>query len=653
MSKLDWQAANQQYLIDQLNLMRVRLECYRDKVTPLEAEHAPAMQHGQPAALDVLCDQFDLTSFERDVLLLCAGVELEGDFAPLCAAAQGDPRCTYATFSLALSALPDAHWSAASADQPLRYWHLIEVEPARHLVYSPLRIDERILLYLMGVTQLDQHLQGLVHPLAREHALPPSHRQLAEELAATWSRTDTDRALPILQLCGPEIASKRDIAATLGEWLGAVVDVLPAAAVPPDITALDRLIRAWQRETLLSNRVLYLECDLADRIEASHDSSIVRLIETLHCPLIVSNRDRRLNAQQPLLTCDVHKPAAAEQLAIWHEALGERGAALEAPLHRLVAQFDLSAPAIETICAGAANRSAAANPDELSARLWEMCRAQARPQLDDLAQRIEPIAAWDDLIIPEAQRDILHEIAMQVRQRTQVYDVWNFCNKSARGLGISALFSGISGAGKTMAAEVLARELQLDLYRIDLSAVVSKYVGETEKNLRRVFDAAENSSAILLFDEADALFGKRSEVKDSHDRYANIEISYLLQRMEAYRGLAILTTNLKDTLDTAFLRRIRFIVQFPFPDAAQRAEIWRGVFPAATPIEALDPEKLAQLNVAGGNIRNIALHAAFIAADAGEPVRMNHVLQAARREYLKLEKPLTSAEIRGWDEAEH
>jgi SpoVK/Ycf46/Vps4 family AAA+-type ATPase len=216
-------------------------------------------------------------------------------------------------------------------------------------------------------------------------------------------------------------------------------------------------------------------------------------------------------------------------------------------------------------------------------------------------------------------------------------------------LGISALFAGTSGTGKTMAAEVLANERRLDLYRIDLSAVVSKYIGETEKNLRRVFDAAEAGGAILLFDEADALFGKRSEVKDSHDRYANIEVGYLLQRMEAYHGLAILTTNLKNALDTAFLRRIRFVVQFPFPDAPQRAEIWRRVFPAATPKESLRIESLARLNVAGGNIRNIALHAAFLAAEANEPVRMTHLLSGARTEYAKLEKPLTEAEIGDWE----
>ena len=199
-----------------------------------------------------------------------------------------------------------------------------------------------------------------------------------------------------------------------------------------------------------------------------------------------------------------------------------------------------------------------------------------------------------------------------------------------------------------MAAEVLAGELRLDLYRIDLSSVVSKYIGETEKNLRRVFDAAEEGGAILLFDEADALFGKRSEVKDSHDRYANIEVSYLLQRMEAYRGLAILTTNLKNALDPAFLRRLRFIVPFPFPDATQRAEIWRHIFPASTPTQELDLSKLARLNVAGGNIRNVALNAAFLAAGANEPVRMTHLLRAARSEYAKLEKPLTESEIGGW-----
>jgi SpoVK/Ycf46/Vps4 family AAA+-type ATPase len=220
--------------------------------------------------------------------------------------------------------------------------------------------------------------------------------------------------------------------------------------------------------------------------------------------------------------------------------------------------------------------------------------------------------------------------------------------RGAGGRAAAAREGPARGTGKTMAAEVIANELHLDLYRIDLSQVVSKYIGETEKNLRRIFDAAEEGGAILLFDEADALFGKRSEVRDSHDRYANIEISYLLQRMEAYRGLAILTTNMKNALDPAFSRRIRFIVQFPFPDASLRARIWQNIFPASTPTDRLNVDKLARLNVAGGNIWNIALNAAFLAADENEPVRMKHILYASRSECAKLEKSLSEAEIGGW-----
>jgi SpoVK/Ycf46/Vps4 family AAA+-type ATPase len=196
-----------------------------------------------------------------------------------------------------------------------------------------------------------------------------------------------------------------------------------------------------------------------------------------------------------------------------------------------------------------------------------------------------------------------------------------------------------------MASEVLANELQLDLYRIDLSQVVNKYIGETEKNLKRIFDAAEDGGSILLFDEADALFGRRSEVKDSHDRYGNIEVSYLLQRMESYRGLAILTTNMKSALDTAFLRRLRFVVQFPFPDTLQRMEIWKRVFPEKTPTLGLEMEKLARLNVAGGNIKNIAMNASFIAAHDAQPVQMSHISRAVRGEYSKLGKMLSGSEI--------
>ena len=247
-----------------------------------------------------------------------------------------------------------------------------------------------------------------------------------------------------------------------------------------------------------------------------------------------------------------------------------------------------------------------------------------------------------------AQKDTLRQLASQARHRLVVYEDWGFAARGRRGLGISALFAGASGTGKTLAAEVLAKELRLDLFRIDLSAVVSKYIGESEKNLRQVFDAAEEGGVVLLFDEADALFGKRAEVKDSHDRYANIEVSYLLQRMENFQGIAVLTTNLKSSLDKAFQRRLRFSIDFPFPGPQEREAIWRRVFPAAAPASGLDFERLAQLNMTGGNIRNIALNAAFLAAEAGGSIRMQDVLQATRQEAIKTERPLAENEIRGW-----
>lgn len=277
--------------------------------------------------------------------------------------------------------------------------------------------------------------------------------------------------------------------------------------------------------------------------------------------------------------------------------------------------------------------------------LWQACRDLSAWRIDGLAQRLKPCYTWDDIVLPSDLMRQLREIANQVSARPIVYESWGFGARLPRGRGISALFSGPSGTGKTMAAEILANSLNLDVYRIDLAGVVSKYIGETEKNLRNVFDAAEQSGAILFFDEADALFGKRTEVRDSHDRYANIEVNYLLQRMEDYRGLAILCTNRRTALDRAFLRRLRFLLEFPFPSADNRRLIWSKAFPAETPLSGLDLDCLSRLEITGGNIRNIALNAAFLAASEGASVQMAHVLHAARREYAKIDKLLTEAEF--------
>jgi SpoVK/Ycf46/Vps4 family AAA+-type ATPase len=338
----------------------------------------------------------------------------------------------------------------------------------------------------------------------------------------------------------------------------------------------------------------------------------------------------------------VAKPTTAEQQTAWLQTLGE-GAHDAAG--QLAAQFSLNITTIAHVAQEVLSETNETD-DQLASKLWAACCAITRPRLDALAQRLDPKATWNDLVLPTEQTNLLHQIAYQVGQRHTVYEAWGFAEKMNRGLGISALFAGDSGTGKTMAAEVIANDLRLNLYRIDLSAVVSKYIGETEKNLRRLFDAAEDGGAILFFDEADALFGKRSEVKDSHDRYANIEINYLLQRMEAYRGLAILATNMKGALDPAFMRRLRFIVNFPFPAASERKLIWQKVFPPQAPKDELDYDRLARFNITGGNIHSIALNAAFMAAQLNSNVTMPILLGAARTEFRKLDKPINEAEFR-------
>jgi hypothetical protein len=657
-----WRQENQRFLAAALAEVRAALEQHAagggggqgPRAVPRPERPLPALPpDAAPPALAELASLFELSPFARSLVVLCAGMELDATIGALCAKAQGDPQRTYPTFGLALAALPGANWDDLAPGAPLRHWRLIEVTPGATLAASPLKIEERVLHFLTGIDQPDERLAGLVAPVEPPADLVPSHRALASQLAGAWTRTAGSKDFPAVQLCGGDAASQRAVAAAACGMLQMSLHAIAAESLPAAPRELDDLVRLWQREVALSAGALLVEDGEGDA-EPAREAIVGRLIEGLASPLILASRERRRARQRPLLSLEVGKPSAPEQRELWRTALGAAAPALAGEIDGLVAQFDLAAPTLRAAHAGALGSlaplapEAEADPARLAPALWESCRGQARPRLDSLAQRIVPAATRQELILPPAQQETLREIALQVRHRSRVYEEWGFASRGGRGLGVSALFSGGSGTGKTMAAEVLAGELRLDLYRIDLALAVSKYIGETEKNLRRVFDAAEEGGAILLFDEADALFGKRGEVKDSHDRYANLEVSYLLQRMETYRGLAILTTNLKDSLDPAFLRRLRFIVPFPFPDAAQRAEIWRRVFPAATPTEGLDAEKLARLNVAGGNIRNIALAAAFLAADSGEPVRMKHLLRAARSEYGKMEKPLTDSEVRGW-----
>jgi hypothetical protein len=591
-----------------------------------------------PAAV-ILKRRFELSDFELEILLLCAALELDTRVAGLCARAHADPLKPWPTYALALAMFDEPVWEALSPERPLRFWRLIEINqpPATPLAASALRADERIVNYLKGLNHPDDRLTLFVSPLMRpggreQLELPPSQQKIANTLAKGLSGGTVPT---LIHLLGPDSASKQLIAFDVASKLSLVLYHLPAEVLPSSPAELENLTRLWRRETALLPVALYLDAKEVDRDLAP----VTRFLARSNGLVILDTRESWRNLKREALTIEVERPARTEQREAWHARIGNTDLA-----GLLASQFHLSLPEIHRVAATTRSEEGA-----LEDRLWEECRAASRPKLDLLAQRLEPMATWEDLVLPELETVSLREIAAQARGRSTVYDDWGFAQRMNRGLGISALFAGESGTGKTMAAEVIANELKLNLYRIDLSAVVSKYIGETEKNLRQVFDAAEDGGTILFFDEADALFGKRSEVKDSHDRYANIEINYLLQRMESYSGLAILATNLKSALDSAFLRRLRFIVQFPFPGAAERKRIWQRAFPASLPKLNLDFDFLSRLNVAGGTVHNIALRSAFLAVQKGAPVSMPIVLEAARSEFQKLERPVNEADFRWQD----
>ncbi len=607
----------------------------------------------QPPALVLLRRNLGLSRFESEVLLLCAAMEFDTRMPALYAKVQDDPMRRYPTFALALALFADPAWDVLSPERPLRYWRLLEINQpgAQPLTTSPLRADERIVNYLKGLNYLEDRLVPLMLPI-RHHdrtvELPPSQRSAVETIVRQVQSAGSLQAVPVMQLLGVDSPSKQLVASHAAAALGLPLYRLPIEVLPSQPAELEQLTRLLMREAALWPFALYLDAYEAEKTTANENyaSALHRFLARSSGIFFLDTQDRRMETGRSSVALDIGKPTHAEQLCTWDALLGANHNGTAA---RLAGQFNLNLTAIHHI-AHTTLSSPAIETHAIPQQLWEACVTDTRPRLEILAQRIEPKATWEDIVLPEPELNLLHQIAAQVANRTRVYGDWGFAAKRARGLSINALFAGESGTGKTMAAEVLTNDLRLSLFRIDLSAVVSKYIGETEKNLRRLFDAAEDGGAILFFDEADALFGKRSDVKDSHDRYANIEINYLLQRIEAYRGLAILATNRKSALDSAFMRRIRFVVEFRAHGIPERKAIWERVFPCETETAELDFDRLARLNLNGGNINNVAMNAAFLAADAGTPVTMPLIFNAARTEFRKLERPIYEADFQ-WDEA--
>lgn len=656
----------------------------REPATPLlyaaEVDAATRLAPtGEPETrLDRLWRGLNLAAFEIDLILLALAPELDRRYERLYAYLQDHVSCRRPSIDLALNLLcPDV---AAKLDRrrhfdpeaPLRRFHLIQLVPPPNtdnptFLAQQFMLDPQIVRFLLHQDTLDERLTRFTELLSPFDNLTESplaaepQRRLLSLIEQAWQSGQPLR----LYFQGPPETGQRETMAGLAGALGLPLLVVDLAQVLAHSTDSREIFQLIFREAWLHNALLYLEG--ADALREAQNLPAGKPFWSLLAAdsgvtVLSGTQSWALAGPEPLglIPIRFERPNFVQRRTCWETRLAELGLSLTpAELDKLAGRFRLTAPQmaeaaltahqttrLQPVVPGQNGQTKNHDP-RLSEALFAAARAQSSQQLAALAHKISPRYRWADLVLPDDSLRQLREICQRVAQRHRVFADWGFEHKLSLGKGVNALFAGPSGTGKTMAAEIIAHELGLDLYKIDLSGVVSKYIGETEKNLDRIFTAAEDSNAILFFDEADALFGKRSEVRDSHDRYANIEISYLLQKMESYDGIAILTTNLRQNLDDAFVRRMAFTVHFPFPDEQSRLRIWQGIWPAAAPLAAeVDLAGLAhQFKLSGGNIKNVALAAAFLAAEAGDRIEAQHVRQAIRREYQKMGKSIPETEL--------
>ncbi|MEM9005870.1 MAG: ATP-binding protein [Cyanobacteria bacterium P01_F01_bin.86] len=611
--------------------------------------------------LAIVRQRLALSPCDRDILLLCAAMEILPELGWCCAKfhsrlSRGEG-LEHVSPGMLASIFGQTGVESLDPTRPLRAWQLVQIGQGR-FSHSLVQIDRSLLQYLMGHTYEDTLFIASVRAITPEciHPVPASYQAVVDQVHDYW-RSNHHGVKPI-QICGQDVATQQALLGAICPELS--LSLMSARSIPLVNSERHTYSRRWQRQAFINRSVLGIDCHELNLDERDQLDAIAQFIVATTTPVVLLSHTR-LKLPNSVFTVEVPSLTTEEQKTLWrfHLSLasskglgrdyqgGKTTAQIKYDLGELVAQFNLSPSAIAT----AVRR---AHPDTTLPQqtqdpiqvLWESCRLQSRAQLEGLAQRVEPRVTWDDLVLSEETTDSLQQVISQVRQRATVYDTWQMGGRGRRGLGITAMFHGGPGTGKTTAAELIARELNLDLYRIDLSAIVSKYIGETEKNLAKIFTAAEAAGAILQFDEADAIIGKRSEVSDARDRYANMEVSYLLQRMEAYPGLAVLTTNLPNALDAAFLRRIRFSIEFKFPSYKERLQIWQRVYRnKSVPIEDLDPKRLAAIDLTGAMIRNVALGAAFLAADEDSGVTMEHMVRSLKAEYRKQNRSLTTKDI--------
>ncbi|MBD2037648.1 ATP-binding protein [Leptolyngbya sp. FACHB-321] len=630
-----------------------------------KAELGEQLSHLAP--FNWLAQTFRLTPFDLSVLLLTIAPEIDLRYERIYAYLQDDVTRKHPSIDLALNLLcPTVEAKMQQRDRfmdaaPMLRHGLLQLltdsqQAQPSFLSQSLKLDEQVIRFLLGQQGLDSRLAPfcqLIQPALSldELSLNNPMKQALRSIATMGQPLQ-------LYFQGTLMQEKRQTAEALCHTLGAALLIVELQAIDIN-TNLEQTVDRLCREAQFQTAVLYL--DYRDTVP---DSARSRVIEqalaasryTVSVILADASSGSLSGYTTRFMPISFPLMDFGQRRAYWNRQLATLSIdVVDQDLDALADRFRLTAEqiadAVRMAQQHACWRSAVAvdfstNSQPTLDELFMAARAQSSQILEGLTRKITPRYTWTDIVLPADQLARLKEICNHIRYRHVVYNAWGFDRKLSLGKGLNTLFSGPPGTGKTMAAEIIAHELRLDLYQIDLSQIVSKYIGETEKNLNQIFTAAESANAILLFDEADSLFGKRSDIKDAHDRYANIEVAYLLQKMEEYEGITILTTNLAQNLDEAFTRRLRFIIEFPFPDVEHRLHIWKGIFPAEAPIAPLDFEAIAQqFKLAGGNIRNIALAAAFLAAESGQHIQMQHLLKATKRELQKMGRLVSEEEF--------
>ncbi len=608
----------------------------------LAVELARTGADGLDARFDAAAQALGLSELETAVLALSAAPELSPRYGRLYAYLHDDVTRKLPSPRLLARLLADDGVAEAEVlacfetAAPLRRHgaiRLIDANVPTPLVDRQVKVGDRLVSFLL---ELGLH-DGSGDARLRSMPLPAydsGRAATVDELRGLLVR-DTD--LPLV-VAGPDAATL--LAVALGQPL-VLVDVADA----PDAEVM---AEAALTAALAGARVCF---DGLESLDPGERRRVQRALAVRSERVLVKAVDRDAAValgDQTTMIVQASMPSLSERREAWKALAGVVEVEDAAGKFRLSIGQIADAAEVAKSAAASRRKGEKPAPDDLDLG----ARQASSTRIGELATRLDPAFGWDDLVLPARQREVLSSISGYLRHRDLVLSEWGYERAVARDQGMKVLFAGESGTGKTMAGQVLARDLGLELFRIDLATIVSKYIGETEKNLDRIFDAADGSNAILFFDEADALFGKRSEVRDSHDRYANLEVAYLLQKMESYAGAVILATNFRQNMDEAFLRRLDFVIDFPFPEADDRERIWRLLLPDAAPIaDDVDVEFLAgQFKLSGGGIRNASLAAAFLAADDGGSIGMRHLVRAVALEYGKLGRLTLEADFERFHE---